>query len=67
MPRRVGVELAQFQIDRNEVTNSQFKKFLDAGGYQKRQFWKQPFRTDSSTLSWEEAMREFIDSKPART
>ncbi len=30
-------------IDRYEVTNKEFKRFVDAGGYQKKDFWKHPF------------------------
>jgi len=29
-------------IDRYEVTNKEFKRFVDAGGYQKKDFWKHP-------------------------
>jgi formylglycine-generating enzyme required for sulfatase activity/dienelactone hydrolase len=57
-----SVALPPFWIDRYEVTNRQFKEFVDAGGYQKRQFWKQPFVKDGQALSWEQAMREFRDA-----
>jgi dienelactone hydrolase/predicted Ser/Thr protein kinase len=49
-------------IDRHEVTNREFKRFVDAGGYQKKDYWKHPFRQGARTLSWEEAMREFRDA-----
>ncbi len=55
------VRAAQFLIDRYEVTNVQFKEFVDAGGYAKRAYWKHAFVRDGRTLSWEEAMREFRD------
>jgi DNA-binding winged helix-turn-helix (wHTH) protein/dienelactone hydrolase len=55
-------EVPDFWIDRHEVTNSQFKEFVDAGGYQKRQYWKQPFIKDNRILSWEQAMAEFRDA-----
>jgi dienelactone hydrolase len=51
----------QYFIDRFEVTNGQFQKFVDQGGYQKREYWKQKFIQGGRTLSWEEAMREFRD------
>ena len=54
-------EIDDFLIDRHEVTNEQYKKFVDAGGYQKREFWKQPFVKDGKTISWEEAMASFRD------
>ena len=33
------VHLQDYWIDRYEVTNKQFKKFVDSGGYQKREYW----------------------------
>ena len=35
---------------------------MDAGGYQKRDFWKEPFVKDGKTLPFEEAMAEFKDA-----
>ena len=37
------VELPDYWMDRFEVTNKQFKEFVDAGGYRKYEYWKQPF------------------------
>ncbi|MBI3696238.1 MAG: protein kinase [Acidobacteria bacterium] len=56
------VELPQYWIDKYEVTNRQYKEFLDRGGYQKREYWKYPFLRDGRELSWEEAMAEFRDT-----
>ena len=50
-----------FLIDKHEVTNKQFKAFVDAGGYTKRDYWTQPFVKDGRTLSWEEAVALFRD------
>jgi dienelactone hydrolase len=49
-------------IDRFEVTNRQFKQFVDAGGYRKREYWQQPFVENGRRLTWEEAMKRFVDS-----
>ncbi|HEV8118913.1 MAG TPA: bifunctional serine/threonine-protein kinase/formylglycine-generating enzyme family protein, partial [Thermoanaerobaculia bacterium] len=56
------VPLADFWLDKYEVTNKQFKDFVDHGGYQKKEYWKEPFVKDGKPLSWEEAMTEFKDS-----
>jgi eukaryotic-like serine/threonine-protein kinase len=56
------VDLQDYWLDKYEVTNKQFKQFVDSGGYQKREFWKQPFVKDGRSLSWEQAMLEFRDS-----
>ncbi len=50
-----------YWIDRYEVTNRKFKRFVEAGGYANREFWKQPFIKDGKILPWEEAMKEFRD------
>ncbi len=56
-----GIPLPDYLIDRYEVTNKQYKQFVDAGGYQKPQFWKYEFVEDGRVLSWKEAMAEFRD------
>src|ERR1019366_6103387 len=45
-----------------EVTNRQFKKFVDAGGYKTTAFWRQPFVRAGQARSREEALAEFRDS-----
>ena len=42
------VKLPEYWIDRFEVTNRQFKEFVDAGGYRKAEYWKQPFSQERS-------------------
>jgi len=56
-----AVTLGDFWLDRTEVTNRQFKAFVDAGGYAKRDYWKQPFVKEGRTLSFEEALACFRD------
>ncbi len=56
------VELSDYWVDRYEVTNEQFKEFVDGGGYKKREYWKQPFIREEREFDWEEAMDEFRDA-----
>jgi len=56
------VPLEDYWLDKYEVTNRKFREFVSAGGYQKREYWKQPFLKGSRVLSWEEAMAEFRDA-----
>ena len=56
------VPLTSYWIDRYEVTNRQFKQFVDQGGYQKQEYWKQAFVKDGQALSWEQAMALFRDT-----
>jgi formylglycine-generating enzyme required for sulfatase activity/dienelactone hydrolase len=56
-----AVKLGDFRIGRYEVTNKEFKRFVEAGGYQKRELWKHPIADRGRALSWGEAMARFID------
>jgi formylglycine-generating enzyme required for sulfatase activity/dienelactone hydrolase/predicted Ser/Thr protein kinase len=56
-----SVEIPDYWMDRYEVTNKDFKQFVDVGGYQKPGYWKQPFLDNGRTLSWEEALSKFRD------
>lgn len=60
-PTHAAARLDDYFIDQFEVTNREYKEFINAGGYVKRQFWKYPFRKDGRQLSWEDAMEHFKD------
>ena len=53
--------IADFFIDRYEVTNQQFKAFVDAGGYSRPEFWHYEFVEDGQSLNFEAAMARFVD------
>jgi len=55
------VRLADFLVDRLEVTNAQYKAFVDAGGYGKPDYWDQEFVRDGRRLTFAEAMALFVD------
>ncbi len=54
-------ELQDYWIDRYEVTNREFKKFVDAGGYADRRLWTEPFLKDGRAVTWENALALFRD------
>ncbi|MGB5174829.1 MAG: protein kinase [Thermoanaerobaculia bacterium] len=56
------VDVPAFWLDKYEVTNRQFKEFVDAGGYENQHYWKHVFEDEDGDLSWEEAMAQFVDS-----
>jgi dienelactone hydrolase len=57
----ISVSLPDFLMDKFEVTNRQYKAFVDAGGYRRQEFWKETFDDDGRRLTWEEAMTQFRD------
>ena len=57
-----AVALADYWIDRHEVTNREFKRFVDDGGYRKAELWREPFVRDGKPISAAEAMVGFVDT-----
>jgi dienelactone hydrolase len=63
-PVRFGLvgEVDDYWIDRLEVSNRQFKEFVDRGGYRLREYWQEPFVEGERSVSWEEAVGRFRDA-----
>jgi serine/threonine protein kinase/formylglycine-generating enzyme required for sulfatase activity/cephalosporin-C deacetylase-like acetyl esterase len=57
-----AIPLDDYWLDRYEVTNKQFKEFVEHGGYRNPEYWKHEFRKDGRTLSSAEAMTLFRDA-----
>ena len=57
-----AVQLPDYWIDRHEVTNRAFKRFVDDGGYRRAELWREPFLKDGRTLTFDEAMKSFRDA-----
>jgi dienelactone hydrolase len=53
--------LGDFFIDKYEVTNRQFKEFVDKGGYRDRAYWKHLFLKDGPETGWKDAVKLFVD------
>jgi formylglycine-generating enzyme required for sulfatase activity len=60
-PTDRAVDLGPFAIDKYEVSNAEFAEFVAAGGYLKREYWREPMVKDGQPLAWEAAMRLFVD------
>ncbi|MGQ0733636.1 MAG: bifunctional serine/threonine-protein kinase/formylglycine-generating enzyme family protein [Acidobacteriota bacterium] len=54
--------LRDFWIDKYEVTNREFKRFVDAGGYRDAKFWLGDFTDGAERLTFDQAMARFVDS-----
>jgi len=55
------IKIGDFLIDKYEVTNREFKLFIDNGGYKDQKFWKHPFVVKGEKISWDKAMNYFKD------
>ena len=56
-----GIPTLSYLIDKHEVTNSQYKEFMDNGGYEKAEYWKEKFIKDGKEIPWQSAMSLFRD------
>lgn len=55
-------EVQDFFIDRYEVTNAEFLKFVLDGGYRNKKHWQHDFVEHGEVLGWEKGIARFIDS-----
>ncbi len=53
--------LPAYDIDRLEVSNREYQKFVDAGGYEDPKYWTAPFVLNGRALTRAEAMARFRD------
>ena len=61
LPRTRPFALSDFLMDAREVTNKQYKAFVDAGGYTSRTWWDSSIVRDRKPISWSDAMALFVD------
>jgi cephalosporin-C deacetylase-like acetyl esterase len=53
--------LGAYLIDRHEVSNEEYARFVTAGGYERAEFWKHEFRDGDRVIPFREAMARFVD------
>jgi eukaryotic-like serine/threonine-protein kinase len=56
------VPMVDYWIDRHEVTNAQYKRFVDAGAYRRPELWHVPFTKEGEVLPFEAAMALLTDT-----
>jgi len=54
--------IPSFYLDRLEVTNRDYQKFVDSGGYAKQEYWREKFILDGREVPWTEAVAAFRDT-----
>lgn len=53
--------LPDFWIDKYEVTNREFKQFVDAGGYREPRYWKEPVTVNGIRMPIDDIATRFTD------
>ena len=61
LPPGETFDLPDFLMDEREVTNRQYKAFVDAGGYANRALWDSTIGRDGKPLDWDSAKKLFVD------
>jgi dienelactone hydrolase len=53
--------LPDYLLDKYEVTNGQFRQFIDAGGYREAKYWQEKFQKEGREIAPEQAIEAFRD------
>lgn len=56
-----GKLVPEFLMDKYEVSNKQYKAFMDAGGYTNNKFWNNIIYTNGKQISLDAALALFVD------
>jgi hypothetical protein len=56
-----GAAVPAFLIDKDEVTNASYLRFVAAGGYRDQTFWPETLVVNGKPTPWAAALRGFVD------
>lgn len=56
-----AVKIGPYSMSKFEVTNREYKSFLDAGGYENKEYWNFPVVVDGQELIFENTVHQFVD------
>ncbi len=58
---KIAIE-EDFFIDKFEVSNEEYQRFVESGGYEEPKWWSdQSYEEDGTKLNWQTAVRRFVD------
>ncbi|GIR26936.1 MAG: hypothetical protein CM15mP41_1220 [Flammeovirgaceae bacterium] len=54
------INLNPFSISKNEVTNKEYQKFMDSGGYDNPSYWDFPFEIDGVIYDFNSSIKNLL-------
>lgn len=57
-----AIDIKPYSISKYEVTNEEFKEFVDAGGYDDPKYWDFPYTMNTKVLDYKETIATFVDA-----
>ena len=55
------ITLNSFSISNNEVSNKEYQKFVDSGGYENQRYWDFPFQVGDKIYDFNSSIKLFVD------
>lgn len=55
------IKIGPYSMAKFEVTNKDFKEFMDAEGYSRPEYWDFPYNLDGKELTFKETIKTFLD------
>ncbi len=55
------IALGDYLMDRYEITNREFRSFVDSGGYRRPELWTEAMSKDGRVIPWKDAMALMTD------
>lgn len=56
-----ALDLGGYLLDRQEVSNREYRDFVDSGGYQNPRYWEPLFADSAGALDWQVVRERFVD------
>jgi hypothetical protein len=57
-----AIDIGPYSMSKYEVTNKEYKEFIDNGGYINSDYWDFPYKLENEELTFETTIKTFVDN-----